>query len=131
MRGLDTNVLIRHIVQDDPILSPRATRLIEHELTEDDPGFISLVTMAEIAWVLANSYYLPSLQIATIIEAVLQTEVFVIQNEEQIHMAVETVRAGQASFPDALIAALGQWAGCAATLTFDKKASRLAEFQLL
>jgi predicted nucleic-acid-binding protein len=41
MIGLDTNVLVRYIAQDDPVQSPKAMRLIE-SLAADDPGYVSL-----------------------------------------------------------------------------------------
>jgi predicted nucleic-acid-binding protein len=56
MIGLDTNILVRYLVQDDAIQSPRATQIIEHQLTEEQPGFISLVTMVETVWVLDRFY---------------------------------------------------------------------------
>jgi predicted nucleic-acid-binding protein len=43
--GLDTNVLVRYLAQDDAIQSAQATEIIERQLTEEHPGFISLVTM--------------------------------------------------------------------------------------
>ena len=64
MIGLDTNVLIRHVTQDDPAQSPRASALIEGRLTEEEPGFVSIVTLAETAWVLDRVYKYPHDQIA-------------------------------------------------------------------
>ncbi len=52
MIGLDTHVLVRYRAQDDAIQSPQATEMIERRLTEENPGFISLVTMVETVWVL-------------------------------------------------------------------------------
>jgi len=130
MTGLDTNVLIRYLTQDDPVQSPRATAIIEKRLTEDRPGFISLVTMAEIVWVLDTFYELPAASIAAAVERMLQADTLVIQNEQEVFTAMVALKAGRGSFADALIAAVGAWAGCATTLTFDKKALRLAGFQL-
>jgi len=56
MNGLDTNLLIRYVTQDDPIQSPKATEIIEGRLTRERSGFISLVTMAETVWVLGSVY---------------------------------------------------------------------------
>ncbi len=55
MIGLDTNVLIRYLAQDDPVQSAKATEIIERQLTEESPGFVSVVAMAEIAWVLERA----------------------------------------------------------------------------
>jgi predicted nucleic-acid-binding protein len=130
MIGLDTNILIRYIAQDDGAQSAIATQIIEGRLTEEHPGFISLVTMAETVWVLDRSYSLSAAEIAAAVERILQTDVFLVQNEQEVFTAVVALKTGAGSFSDALIGALGRWAGCAATLTFDKKASRLKEFEL-
>ena len=55
MIGLDTNILVRYLAQDDPIQSPRATEVVNQRLTEQEPGFISLVTMVETVWFLTGS----------------------------------------------------------------------------
>src|SRR5262249_43746342 len=54
--GLDTNVLVRYLAQDDPVQSPQATEFIERRLTEDNPGFVGIVAMVETVWVLDRSY---------------------------------------------------------------------------
>ena len=56
MIGLDTNVLLRYIAQDDPKQSPRATQIMERRLTEQEPGFVSLVTILEVVWVLKSLF---------------------------------------------------------------------------
>jgi predicted nucleic-acid-binding protein len=130
MIGIDTNLLVRHLAQDDPVQSPRATRIIEHLLTEDRPGFISLVTIAETIWVLRKSFRMSDDAIAAIIERILQVETLVVQNEREVATAMLALKSGTASFSDALIGALGRWAGCSHTLTFDRKAARLPDFRL-
>jgi len=131
MTGLDTNILVRYIMQDDPAQSPKAARMIERRLTPEAPGFISLATMLETTWVLANVFGLSNRQIALAIERMLQTTTFVIQNEREVHSAMMILESGHGSFDDALIAALGLWAGCTSTLTLDRKASRLPGFELI
>jgi predicted nucleic-acid-binding protein len=130
MIGVDTNVLVRYLAQDDPVHSPRATRLFER-LTGAEPGFICLITLVETAWVLDRAYGLSHLEIAAAIERMLQADTLALQNEQQVFTAMIALRTGAASFSDALIGALGAWAGCAVTLTFDRRAARLMEFQLL
>ena len=131
MIGLDTNILVRHLVQDDPVQSPKATALIEERLTEGNPGFISTVVMVETAWVLERSYALADHEIAGAIERILQIEVLVVENESDIFTAMMAVREGRGSFADALIGAINAQAGCSRTLTFDRKALRLPGFELL
>ena len=65
MIGLDTNVLVRYVLQDDARQSPRASRLIE-SLSVDEPGFVPVVTLIELAWVLGAGYKLPRVQLAAV-----------------------------------------------------------------
>ena len=129
MIGLDTNVLVRYLTQDDPINSPRANAIIS-SLTEASPGFISLVSLAETIWVLERSYGLTADEIAQITTKLLQTPAFVVQNEREVFVAVQALKSGMGHFSDALIGALGIWAGCTETITFDRKAARLPTFRL-
>jgi len=128
--GLDTNILVRYLAQDDPIQSPQATQIIELRLTETQPGFISLVTMAETVWVLDSLYGMSDREIASAIEQILQADTLSVQNEQEVFTAMSILKTSSGSFSDALIAALGTWAGCSSTLTFDKKAIRLQGFKL-
>jgi predicted nucleic-acid-binding protein len=131
MNGLDTNILIRYFTQDDSIQSPKATEIVERRFTRDSPGFVSLVTMVEIVWVLGSVYALQDREIADSVERILQADTLTVQNEQQVYAAMVALRKGWGAFDDALIGALGAWAGCDSTLTFDKKAPRLAGFELL
>jgi predicted nucleic-acid-binding protein len=130
MIGLDTNILVRYLAQDDPVQSPRATEIIERRLSEEDPGFISVVTIVEAAWVLDRAYGLAAAEVAAAIEHILQADVLIVENEQEVFAAMTALRDGSGSFADALIAALGTRAGCARTLTFDRKALRLPGFEL-
>jgi predicted nucleic-acid-binding protein len=129
MIGLDTNVLIRYLAQDDPGQSRRATEIIERRLSPLNPGFLSVVALAEMAWVHDRAYGLPDRDIAAAIERVLQTDVLVVDNEQEVFAAMIALKEGRGSFADALIGALGAKAGCSATLTFDQRALRLPGFQ--
>src|SRR5271155_1931620 len=119
MTGLDTNILVRYLAQDDPVQSPRATELIERLLTEDNPGFVSVVAIAETVWVLERAYGLPDHEIAAAIERTLQADVFVVESEQEVFSAMIALKQGRGSFADALIGVLGVKAGCSRTLTFD------------
>ncbi len=129
MIGLDTNILVRFLTQDDPIQSPKATEVIERQLTEENRGFISVVAMVETAWVLDRAYGLSSRDIAAAIERMLQADVLLVDHEQEIFAAMIALKEGSGSFADALIAALGARAGCVHTLTFDQKALRLSGFE--
>jgi predicted nucleic-acid-binding protein len=131
MTGLDTNVLVRYFTQDDPIQSKKATEIIERRLTQDEPGFVSIVTMVETVWVLSRVYDLSNREIAAAVEGMLQSDTLVIQNEQEVFTAVAALRVSRGSFADALVGALGTWAGFDSTLTFDTKAGRLDGFEVI
>ena len=128
MTGLDTNVLVRYITQDDPVQSAKATTRIEERLTRENPGFISVVAMAETVWVLERTYGVADQDIAATIERLLQADALVVENEQQVFAAMIALKENQGSFADALISALGVKAGCSGTLTFDQRALRLSGF---
>ena len=111
--------------------SHHAAQIVERQLTEERRGFISLVTMVETVWVLDRVYGLSNREIAAAVERILQADTLLVQNEQEAFIAMVALKTGAGSFSDALIGALGVWAGCAATLTFDKKAKRLKQFKLL
>ena len=129
MIGLDANVVVCYLTQDDPLQSPRATKLIEG-LTEAIPGFISVVAMVETAWVLKRSYRFSDRRIAAAVEGLLKADALLVEDEREVSVAMMSLKRAQGSFADALIAALGGKAGCSATFTFDQKAARLPGFAL-
>lgn len=131
MIGLDTNILVRYLTQDDPVQSAKAAEIFERRLTEKNRGFVSVVAMVETVWVLDRAYFLTAQKIATAIEGLLQVEVLAIENEQEIFTAMVALKQGRGSFADALIAELGARVGCTRTLTFDRKATRLLGFELV
>jgi predicted nucleic-acid-binding protein len=130
MIGLDTNVLVRYLAQDDPVQSARATDLIERRLTEQNPGFISIIAMAETVWLLQRVYSLSPAEVGAAIERVLQTDVLLVEREQEVFTSMIALKEGRGSFADALIGALGARAGCSHTVTVDRKALRLPVFRL-
>lgn len=128
MIGLDTNVLVRYFAQDDPVQSIRATELIEGRLSEDELGFVSVVAMVELVWVLGRGYRQPDHQIAAVIEGMLQSDAIIVESEQEVFTAMVALKEGSGSFADALIAALGIRADCSHMVTFDRAALRLPGF---
>jgi predicted nucleic-acid-binding protein len=131
MTGLDTNILIRYLTQDDPVQSVKANEIFERRLTRTNLGFVSVVVIVEAVWVLDRSYGLTGPEIAAAVERLLQVEVLMIENEQEVFTAMLAVKQGRGTFADALIAELGARAGCKRTLTFDQKAARLPGFELV
>ena len=130
MIGLDTNVLVRYIMQDDPKQSPKATKLID-ALTVAAPGFVSLVSVVEIAWVLSSCYGLTRDQVAQTLELMLRTKEIIIDGADLVLKSLRTFRASTADFADCLIERSASSAGCTKTMTFDISAAKTAGMTLI
>jgi predicted nucleic-acid-binding protein len=127
--GLDTNILVRYLTLDDPVQSPRAVRILEQELS-DEPGFVSAVVLAEVAWVLQRSYGQSRGEIARVIGGLLRADCLLLEHQQAVAEAVNAVGQDNVEFVDAFIGAIAANAGCTHTLTFDRRASRLPGFSL-
>ena len=123
MVGLDTNVLVRYIMQDDPGQSALATRLVE-SLSPDAPGFVSLVSIVELSWVLTSAYDLDRAQLVQAIEALLRTKEIVVDRAETVWKAIRVYQRANADFADCLIERTASAAGCERTMTFDRGAAK-------
>jgi predicted nucleic-acid-binding protein len=121
--GLDTNVVVRYIMQDDAAQSKVATRLVE-SLSSEEPGFIPLVAITELSWVLSASYLLKRHEIVTVFDLLLRTKELIVENAPLVWSAVRVYRDGSADFADCLIERSAATAGCSKTITFDRFAAR-------
>ena len=129
MIGLDTNVLVRYMAQDDPRQSAIATRLIESQLSPSEPGFISLVVLAELCWVLARLYSATTDELTAAVQDLLDTPEIHLDSRDAVIATVQHFNAhkgGKAGFADVLITQLAAAQGCSHTVSFDKLAVRSA-----
>ena len=131
MIGLDTNVVVRYLTQDDPKQSPIATRLMEKTLSSDEPGFISLVVLAEVIWVLVSLYSVDRAGVAEVVGGLLTIEQLRVESAELVWRAKRRFEASKADFSDALIAECAVAAGCKRAVTFDRTAAATSGFALL
>lgn len=83
---------------DDPIQSSRANHIVDRTLSADEPGFVSLVTIAEVAWVLRSRYKATRQEIALTIERILASDSLRVQNEQQVYEAMLALKAGEGTF---------------------------------
>jgi predicted nucleic-acid-binding protein len=127
--GLDTNILVRYFAEDDLRQTARATNIIESR-TKENPAFISLVTLAELVWVMERTYKAGKAEILKILDMLLRTEEFVIENQATVQAALKRFAASNADFADCLIERSLHEAGCEYTATFDEQAAKFAGMRL-
>jgi predicted nucleic-acid-binding protein len=120
--GLDTNILVRYIAQDEPSQSALATKLVEG-FTAEAPGFVSTVTLVETVWVLARAYSTGKVEILQIVEGLLRARELVVEDAETHYLALNQFEATTVDYADAVIAQAGRRAGCEFTATFDRRAA--------
>lgn len=131
MIGLDTNVLVRYLTQDDAAQARRANTLLSEAAAKGDRCFIGSVVLCELAWVLRGAYDFDKATIVSVLERILATAQFAIDEKDLVRRAVDDYRTGKADFADYVIGHRGHEAGCAATATFDRRLKGNRMFQLL
>ena len=130
MIGLDTNVLVRFLVQDDPDQSRLARDLISR-CTAEAPGFICREVLVELVWVLERAYHFPRADVAHALDGILEAEELIVEASEDAATAAWRYRGESAGFADLMIAAAARRAGCETLVTFDRSAARQADVTLL
>jgi len=131
MIGIDTNILLRLVVADDPKQAVAARDFIFENCNSDEPGYVSHIVLVELAWTLARAYGFRRSRIADAMEQILETTQLDVDSSSDVSAAVKDYRAGSADFADCLIARTNISSGCEHTITFDRKAARLPGFKLL
>ena len=124
MNALDTNVLVRFLVRDNPEQAEAARTLLEG-LTTDNPGFICREVMLEVVWVLERSYRFSREQIAGIVIELIDTDTLVIEDDNDVAQCAIAYRQGGVDFSDLLILAAANRVGAQPLHTFDRRLSRL------
>lgn len=124
MIGIDTNVLVRYIAQDDAAQSSRATSFIEKECSSAAPGFVGLVVLVEVVWVSESIYGATREEVANIVRRILNIKQLVVQDAETAWKALRIFESSPADFADCLVERSAIAAGCRSVVTFDKQASK-------
>jgi predicted nucleic-acid-binding protein len=122
MIGLDTNILVRYVTQDHPAQAAAAVKVMD-SLSSDSPGFLSLVVIAELVWVLQFSYRFNKNEIEHVLERLLRSRELAIERAEIVSQALRKFHGSRANFADCLIERCGHAAECQYVLTFDKDAA--------
>ncbi len=131
MIGIDSSVLLRYIMDDDPRWSAAATRFIDANCNEKTPGYINPVVLAEVVWTLRTTYGFDLGRAALVVKELLESSSFVVAHEGVVRDALLKCEKTGAGFADSLIAALNKAAGAEPTYAIDKKAVKGAIFREL
>ena len=130
MTGFDTNVLVRFFIEDDPEQCQRVDEFLQ-SLTPGSPGYVSVVSLIELVWVLSSQYRLNKAQLIQCLERLLEYHELMIEDHTAVTFALHRFSQFKADFADCLIECSGAAAGCGETYTFDADASRFAGMRLL
>ena len=131
MKAVDTNVLVRYLVQDDPRQGRRAAAFIEAAGPGGEQILIGNIVLRELVWVLESAYGYKKAEIADAVEKILQAAAFRFESKDIVRAAVGEYRASTADFADCLIGRIHRALGCETTVTFDTAHRKLQTFQLL
>lgn len=121
MIGLDTNVLVRYLTLDDEEQAARASRLVESRCTRQTPGWIALVVLCELVWILRGAYRYEKQLVVEVLDRLLQTTELRVEDHELAQQALKAWRKGTADFADYVILYGNAERGCDATWSFDRK----------
>jgi len=131
MKGLDTNVLVRYLTQDDPKQTAIATKVIEEAAAKEEKMFLHLLVFCELIWVLESAYAYPKSDILKVLERILRTAEFEISEKDLLWLALTDYRSGKGDFSDYYLGRANERAGAKVTLSFDTALKGEPRFQIL
>jgi predicted nucleic-acid-binding protein len=117
---LDTNVLVRFLVEDDEQQTAAASRLIERAAESARPLFVPQIVLCELVWVLSYAYRRRREEIVEVLQQLRRAAQLVIEVPDQVQRAIESYAAGAGDFADYLIAERAVAHGCTTVATFDR-----------
>ncbi len=131
MTGLDTNVVVRYLTQDDPVQARKANAVIGRAMDQGEPCAISAVVLCELVWVLREAYGVQKAAVVTTLARILDTAQFVVEQADVARRALDEYRRGRGDFADYLIGWRNRDAGCSETVTFDRALRGTSLFRIL
>lgn len=130
MIGIDTNILVRYLTQDDLDQAQIVEQIFNNYATSSNSIFINNIVICELIWVLERGYKYNKEIITKAIKQILSTEEFAFENQELLWLSLNQYSLNKLDFSDALIGELNKNFGCAKTLTFDQAAIKASNFKL-
>lgn len=120
MIALDTNVLVRFLVEDDEKQSQRATQLIRNAQKRGEQLFIGDIVMCETVWVLSTSYDFSRPEIVRVMSGLLRARGVVFNSSDRLARALQAYASSKGDFADYLIREHASDAGADTVATFDR-----------
>jgi predicted nucleic-acid-binding protein len=130
VRGLDTNVLLRLVLADDPRQAARARQWLRAQ-PQEEKLLINRIVLCELVWTLRRGYRFGREQIAAVINRLLKSEDMLVEDYDSVVLALDLYRTSNADFADCLLGVTNGVLGCNVTGTFDRHAGELDEFELI
>ena len=131
MAALDTNVLVRFLVQDDAAQGQAATRLIRDTVEAGRRLFVPVTVLLELEWVLRSAFGFDKVAVLKTLFRMLGSFELMFESESAVEIALAQYQTSTADFADCLHAALAGQAGEQPLWTFDKSAAKVGGAQLL
>jgi predicted nucleic-acid-binding protein len=131
LRGIDTNVLVRYIANDDLKQAEVVDRLFRDCSLAGEDLFVPVIVLCELVWVLDRVHGQTKLQIVEVLERLLGLDLLRFEQESVVRQSLISFRAGKASFPDYVIGEIGRQAGCRDTVSFDRDLRKAPGFTVL
>ena len=131
MKGLDTNILVRYLTEDDPRQAAAAVKEIEGTGKKDEKLIVQLLVLCELAWVLESAYGVGKKELLDVFERILRTAQFEIPGKDLVWRSLADYRAGRGDFSDHLLGRMNEDEGASVTVTFDKALRGTPRFHVL
>jgi predicted nucleic-acid-binding protein len=131
VKALDTNILARYLRDDDPAQSRRAAHFIQRAIQQNDPLYLDHLVLCELAWILSSVYEHDKREIVAMLEVILLTGQFQLEDKASVELALEDYKKSKAEFSDCLIGRRNKAAGSDATLTFDRRLKSVDTFEVV
>ena len=131
MTGIDTNVLVRYLTQDHAAQARRANSLLMDLAGRREPCHLSSIVLCELVWVLRGAYRHGKTEVVAVLEKILDTAQFSIEDKDLVRSALDDFRSGAGDFADYLLGHRNKSVGCTKTSTFDRNLTRSELFDVM
>jgi predicted nucleic-acid-binding protein len=130
VKALDTNVLLRLLIEDDADQAERAAQYLVREQA-NAPLFVNRIVLCELVWILTRSFRYGRARTARVIGRILASDELQVEGRHMVRFGLYLFQVSRADFADCMIGATNGMLGCERTATFDRRAGELGEFELI